>query len=373
MDIVCDAARDAVKTQAPAMEPPAAAPAFEDRLVSALNEAGMLLMISIGHRTGLLESLSGGQACSTAELAQHAGGLNERYVREWLGAMVASGVVELDPVQQRYWLPEAHATALSSRGEVNMAVFAQYVPVLGAVEDDIVERFRRGGGMPYSRYARFHELMAEDSAQTVLGALFDAILPLAPELPGRLEAGIDVLDAGCGRGKALLAMAERFPASRFIGYDLSAEAIAWATREAQRLHLPNIAFEKRDLSDFADSAEPERFDLVTTFDAIHDQADPQGLLRGIYRSLRPGGVYLAQDIRSSGNHHDDRDHPLGAFLYAISCLHCMPVSLGQGGAGLGAMWGRPLARQYLASSGFSSVQLHELAHDIQNDFYVCRA
>lgn len=346
--------------------------AFEERFVAALNEAGMLLMVSIGHRTGLLDALSDGEGLGIAELAERAGKLNERYVREWLGAMVASRVVELDSSTQRYRLPAAHAAVLSRQSSTNLAVFAQYVPVLGSVEDDIVACFHRGGGVAYSRYTRFHELMAEDSAQTVLAALFDTILPLAPELPERLERGIRVLDAGCGRGHALLAMAARYPTSRFVGYDLSAEAIEWANRQARRSGLGNAEFLQRDLSDFADSAEPAQFDLVTTFDAIHDQADPLGLLKGISRTLKPDGIYLAQDIRSSGNHHDDRDHPLGAFLYAVSCMHCMPVSLAQGGQGLGAMWGRQMAQEYLSAAGFVAVQRHELAHDIQNDFYICR-
>lgn len=346
--------------------------AFEERFVAALNEAGMLLMVSIGHRTGLLDVLSGGESLGIAELAERAGHLSERYVREWLGAMVASRVVELDSSSRRYRLPAAHAAVLSRQSRTNLAVFAQYVPVLGSVEDDIVACFHRGGGVAYSRYTRFHELMAEDSAQTVLAALFDSIVPLAPELPERLETGIRVLDAGCGRGLALLAMAARYPASHFVGYDLSAEAIDWANRQARRNGLGNAKFVKRDLSDFAYSAELAQFDLVTTFDAIHDQADPLGLLKGIRRTLSPGGIYLAQDIRSSGNHHDDREHPLGAFLYAVSCMHCMPVSLAQGGQGLGAMWGRPKAMEYLSAAGFADIERHELAHDIQNDFYVCR-
>jgi SAM-dependent methyltransferase len=345
---------------------------FDERLVAAFNEAGMLLMVSVGHRTGLFEAMRDGRQVTAAELAALAGGLEERYVREWLGALVASRVVELEPGTQRYHLPVEHALWLASGGPANLAVFAQYVPVLGAVEDDIVECFQRGGGVAYARYARFHEVMAEDSAQTVLAALFDAILPLAPELPARLESGIAVMDAGCGRGRALLAMAERYPASRFVGYDLSQQAIDWAREAATGAGLANIEFVQRDLSDFAASAEQASFDLVTTFDAIHDQADPLSLLTGIRRSLKPNGVYLAQDIRSSGNHHDDRDHPLGAFLYAVSCMHCTPVSLAQGGQGLGAMWGRPLAAGYLARAGFDHVERHELEHDIQNDFYICR-
>jgi len=206
----------------------------------------------------------------------------------------------------------------------------------------------------------------------VLPALFDAILPLAPELTERLESGIRVLDLGCGRGLALMKMAERFPASRFEGFDLSPEAVDWARGQAAQRGLSNVAFEVRDLSDFDETADAGAFDLVTTFDAIHDQAKPLNLLTGIRRTLKPNGVYLAQDIHASGHHHHDRGHPLGPLLYSVSIMHCMSVSLAQGGEGLGTMWGRERARDYFTRTGFSSIEVHQLPHDIQNDYWVLR-
>jgi len=226
--------------------------------------------------------------------------------------------------------------------------------------------------VPYERYERFHEVMAEDSAQTVLPALFDGILPLAAGLTDRLASGIDVLDLGCGRGLALLAMAARYPASRFTGYDLSAEAIAWANERAREQGLTNVRYEARDLSDFDTTSSPAAFDLVLTFDAIHDQARPLNLLRGIRRTLRNDGVYLAQDIHASSHHHEDRDHPLGALLYAVSTMHCMTVSLAQGGEGLGTMWGRERARDYFTRAGFAEIEVNRLPHDVQNDYWVLR-
>ena len=192
--------------------------AFEERLVSAFNESAFSLMASIGHRTGLFDSLDGAPPLTSAEIAARAS-LQERYVREWLGAMVAADVVEHDGDAGTYRLPPEHAALLTRAGEANLAVFAQYIPHLGAVEDDIVACFRNGGGVPYERFHRFHEIMAEDSGQTVLPALIDQILPLAPDLRARLEAGIDVLDVGCGRGRALMLLAETFPDSRFGGSD----------------------------------------------------------------------------------------------------------------------------------------------------------
>jgi SAM-dependent methyltransferase len=226
--------------------------------------------------------------------------------------------------------------------------------------------------VPYERYERFHDIMAEDSAQTVLPALIDHILPLVPGLVGRLEKGIRVLDVGCGRGKAINLLAAAFPKCSFVGYDLSEEAIGFARTEAHQSANSNVEFVARNLSDFDETAQPGVFDLITSFDAIHDQANPMAVLRGIRRSLADGGVYLAQDIKGSSRHSGNLDHPVGPLLYTISCMHCMTVSLAQGGEGLGAMWGREKALEYFKTAGFSDVQINELPHDIQNYYYVCQ-
>lgn len=342
----------------------------EARLVNALNDSGMLLMVSIGHRLGLFNALQGAEPMTSVELADKTG-LQERYIREWLGSLVAGRVIKTDPARGTYWLPAEWAALLSDGADVNMAVYAQFMPLLGKVEDDIIHCFREGGGVPYERYDRFHEVMAEDSSQTVLAALFDAILPLVDGIEDRLSNGIRVLDLGCGRGKALMKLAQRYPKSRFTGYDLSEEAIAWARAEAQNLRLTNVTFEVRDLTDFDQTGPRAAFEFITTFDAIHDQAKPLNVLTGIRRALTEDGVYLAQDIRGTSHHHSDAEHPLGAFLYAVSCMHCMTVSLAQGGEGLGTMWGRERALDYMHRAGFGTVMVHELEHDIQNDYFVC--
>lgn len=344
--------------------------ALEGRLAGAMNEAALVLMLSVGHRTGLLAALADAGPVGSGALAR-AAGLQERYVREWLGAMTAAGIVDLDADAGRYRLPAEAAALLTGIGG-NMAITAQFVPVLAAVEDDIVACFRDGGGVPYERYGRFHEVMAEDSGQTVLPALMDEILPLAPGLVERLRAGIEVLDVGCGRGRALMLMARAFPASRFTGIDLSQAAIDWAMAEARRQRLDNLLFLPRDLSDFDRTAPEGSFDFVTTFDAIHDQARPLAVLKGIRRALADDGVYLAQDIKGSSHHHLDREHPFGTLLYTISCMHCMTVSLAQGGEGLGAMWGREQAERHFREAGFATVEVHELAHDPLNYYYLCR-
>jgi 2-polyprenyl-3-methyl-5-hydroxy-6-metoxy-1,4-benzoquinol methylase len=349
----------------------AKADAFARQLLSSLNNAALCLMISIGHRTGLFDTMSGLPASTGEEIAR-AAGLNERYVREWLGAMVTGRVVAMESTE-KFLLPREHAAFLTrSAGANNIAIPAQYIPGLAAVEDDIVDCFRRGGGVPYSRYPRFHEVMAEDSGASVLSSLESHILPLVPGVTELLGSGARVLDVGCGRGLIMMRLAELYPNSRFLGIDLSAEAISFARTEAARRGLRNGAFISRDLSDFDSTAERESFGFITTFDAVHDQAKPLNVLRGIYHALKQDGVYLMQDISGTSDLHEDIGHPLGTLLYAVSCMHCMTVSLAQGGEGLGAMWGERMTREYLTKAGFRSIETHRLDHDMMNNWYVVR-
>jgi SAM-dependent methyltransferase len=325
-------------------------------------------MVSIGHRTGLFDTMADLQP-STSERLAAAARLNERYVREWLGAMVTGGIVEYDGESGAYSLPPEHAGLLTRAASPNnLAVTAQFVSLLGSVEDRVLECFRNGGGVPYSAYPRFHAIMAEESSQTVLAALVDAILPLAPGVVEKLRAGaMEVLDVGCGSGRALNLMAQTFPASRFTGFDFSEEGIANARHEAERLGLTNVRFEVKDVA--ALDVEGQ-YDLITAFDAIHDQAYPARVLKGIANALRAGGTFLMQDIRGSSHVHKNFDQPLAPFLYTISCMHCMTVSLASGGDGLGAMWGEEVALKMLADAGFKRVEVKQLAHDFMNNFYI---
>ena len=346
--------------------------AFAEEFLKILNHGFLSLMISIGHRSGLFDSLRDKKMSTSEEIAKSAG-LNERYVREWLGAMVTGGIVEVDGENNTFRLPAEHAAFLTRpAGADNLAVFAQYVPLLAGVEEDILECFRKGGGVPYEKYPRFHDVMAEDSGQSVMSSLESHVLPLAPKMQEGLAKGAKLLDVGCGRGAVLRRLAVLYPNSRFTGYDLSKEATEFAREEARKQNIQNIEFVARDLTDFDRSAEPQTFDFVTTFDAIHDQAQPLNVLKGIHRTLKPNGIYLMQDIRGSSHIHKNIGHPLAPMLYAVSCLHCMTVSLAQGGEGLGAMWGEEKTREYLNKAGFNSVETHQLKHDIQNNWYIVR-
>ncbi len=347
----------------------AAAEAFAERVGGMLDAGAAAAMISLGHRLGLFDKLAGRAPSTSAEIAD-AAGLAERYLREWLAVMVMARIVEYRPQDGRYRLPAEHAACLTRDAPLgNLAVYAQHVALFGKIEDRTVRILETGDGTGYGDYPCFHQIMAEDSGQTVTAGLFDHILPLVPELEARLAGGIDVLDAGCARGAALIAMAKRYPASRFTGFDLCADAIAFAARAAQAEGLANIGFETRDLTGYA---EPGRWDFVTSFDAVHDQKDPAGLVRGLCASLRPGGVYLMQDIGGSARLEENFDFPMATLLYAVSLVHCTPVSIGQGGEGLGTMWGWQTAERYLGEAGFATVERHVLPHDPMNVWFVAR-
>jgi 2-polyprenyl-3-methyl-5-hydroxy-6-metoxy-1,4-benzoquinol methylase len=211
--------------------------------------------------------------------------------------------------------------------------------------------------------------MAEQSGQSVVAALGAHILPLVRGLQKQLESGIDVLDVGCGGGHALVHLAQRFPASRFTGFDLGSEVIRSARHEAARAGLSNVRFEVRDVAELDDEA---RWDWITAFDAIHEQARPDLVLSAIRRGLRPRGVFLMQEIQASSHLRENLEHPIGAFLYAISCMYCMSVSIARDGLGLGACWGRERAAQMLREAGFTQLERHTLPHDRWNDYWIVR-
>lgn len=345
------------------------AEAFGSRMVDIFNDGCLALMTSIGHQVGLFDTMAGRPPTTSEEIAR-AAGLDERYVREWLGAMTTGGVVEYDPAARTYALPAEHAVSLTrAAGPENLAALTQFVPLLAAVESKIVECFRNGGGVHYSAYETFHRLMAEDSGAVHDAGLVGMVIPLVDGLPERLTEGIEAADIGCGSGHAVNLLAQAFPASQFTGFDFSDEAIGNGRAEAAAKGLTNAHFEVLDVATFD---QPGRFDLITAFDAIHDQAHPRRVLANIRRALKPGGVFLMVDVRASSRLEENMEHPVGPFLYTVSTMHCMTVSLALGGEGLGTAWGRELALELLAEAGFDDVRVEEVDVDPFNFYYIAR-
>lgn len=345
-----------------------------ERLVGVLNSGMLALMISVGDRTGLFGTMQSTPASTSAQIAA-AAGLDERYVREWLAAMTAGGIVAHDPVKMTFELPPAYAMALSRGvgGPSGMAGMCQHVAMLGKVEDRIVDHFRRGGGLPYETY---QELWAGDPQMPLEPYDLDAVDPMAVDhvlslLPGiaeRLGGGIDVADVGCGSGMQLNLLARRFPASRFVGFELSeASDLRTARLVADDHRLTNVRFQQKDAATL-DGA--EKFDLVLTFDAIHDQVRPDLALRGIAHSLKPGGVYVGVDISGSSTLANNLDDPLDVYKYTWSVMYCMTVSLAYGGMGLGTVWGEELARKMMTEAGFRAVETVHLPGDLLNCYHI---
>lgn len=343
---------------------------FGERIAGALNEAALALMLSIGYQSGLLDTLSQLPRSSAGDVAT-ASGLHERYVREWLAAMTTGGVIDYDAADATYELPPEHAACLTrTAGPDNLARLAQFLPLLATIETHLLECFRNGGGVPYSEYGDFHRIMAEESAASHDAGLITEVVPLVSGLAERLTTGIDVLDVGCGCGHAINVLAAAFPASRFVGYDLSEEGIAAGRREATELGLANASFEVVDVARLVGE---QRFDLITAFDAIHDQAEPRLVLANIARALRPGGTFLMVDIAASSNLEDNIEHPMATFLYTVSTMHCTPVSLSRDGEGLGTMWGEQAARELLEEAGFGWVEVRSVDSDPLNNYFLARA
>lgn len=344
------------------------AEAFAGQMIGILNGAALAFMTSIGHHTGLFDILAGLPPSTSAQIAA-AAGLNERYVREWLGSMVTGRIVDYDAATETYCLPPEHAGMLTrAAGPNNLAMMASTLPQLAQVEDGIIRSFRNGGGVPYADFPRFQQFMAELSGMIFDASLLDITLKLTPGLTARLEAGIDAADIACGSGHAINLMARAFPNTRFTGYDFSSEGIAAGRAESERLGLHNTMFVEQDV---ARLAAENAYDFITVFDAIHDQAQPRRVLKNIATALRSGGTLLVVDVHASSQLQENLEHPLAPAMYAISTMHCMTVSLALGGDGLGTMWGEQKARELLTEAGLIVQDVKQVEGDILNSYYLC--
>ncbi len=352
---------------APAAIDRAASGAFLERLKASYQGTMTTMLIDVGHRTGLLAAASAGP--KTAEELAHVADLAPRHVREWASGLAVAGVLNFDAAAQTFTLPPEHALWLTGERYTNLAPVAGLVVGLAPRADDVIEAMRSGGGVPYERYRpHFTHAMDRVGRARYDALLVNSYLPTSPGLPERLRNGCEVADVGCGTGHCLNLMAQAFPNSTFIGYDFSDEAIALATDEASSMGLANVRFKVADVA----SLPRDAFDVVFAFDAIHDQADPAGVLAQIRNALRVGGEFFMVDIRASSNLEDNIGEAGNVIIYGTSLFHCMQVSLALGGAGLGTAWGKQVATSMLNDAGFHDVSVHDIEADPSNCIYVCR-
>jgi SAM-dependent methyltransferase len=334
-----------VPTAAPDVDE-AAIEAFAAHLLGLFTGGAVTYLVEIGRRTGLFDAAT--EPMTSDQLADRAG-LDERYVREWLAAMVTAGIFEHDPDNGRSWLPNEHAICLR-RGAADLAPVAALVTELGRHVPGVTRAFRDGGGVPWEAYTpEIHDVMDALWGPLYEATLVDLILPVAPGVIDRLSAGARVADVACGTGIVLLVLAEAFPMSTFVGFDLDAQGLDRGRALAAERGLSNVTFERGDAADLQPD---EPFDVVLVFNAVHDQVDPLAMLVCCRDALVPGGIFCMNEPCQPAALADNLDNPMAAFTYSVSTLHCMTVSLAHGGAGLGTGWGEETARRLLADAGF---------------------
>jgi len=352
---------------------------FSQKMTDILNYGALNLAMAIGYRTGLFDAMDRFDEPQDAATIARSAGLDPRYVQEWLGVMATGGIVKLiaeGNEDGRYFLPTAHADVLTRRaGNANLGVYTQEIPLLTTCAlDAVTEGFHTGAGVSYDHYPRFQAFMTELANAKHRQVLVEKFLPWVADgqMVKQMQAGIHVCDLGCGEGIATVLMARAFPASRFVGIDISPEALAAARDEAETMGLQNVEFVLLDAAaDQTHHRFKEVFDYITAFDAIHDQTRPQDALQGVYAMLKPGGLFSMIDIAAESNIPGNMDHPMGPFLYTVSLMHCMPVGLVDGGAGLGMMWGRQKAVEMLNQAGFERIDVEPIPEDSFNLHYLC--
>ena len=344
--------------------------AFAGRVVGDIAATMSTIFVALGDKLGLFSALASGGPATPAELAQRTA-TDERYVREWLHGLTANGYLELDRSTGRFSLPAAHAAVLADEGGLwflggGYQELAGMLPVLGRIES----AFREGGGVPQAAYADD----AYDGMARFTRAWFDHRLPgdwlpVLGDLHSRLETGLRWADVGAGAGRAVIRLAELFPASTFVGYDAFPAQVQRARRAAEEAGVGDrVRFEVAD----AAQGLPEKFDVISTFDVVHDAADPAGLVAGIRRSLADDGTYLMLEINCADDPADNTG-PVASVMYGFSVLYCMTTSLAQGGEGLGTCGCPPAVVEALGhAAGFGSVRELEIG-DPFNRLYELRA
>lgn len=349
-------------------------------MTAVLNYGAVNLALGIGYRTRLFDVMDTFTAPETAATIAEKSNLSTRYVTEWLGVMVCGEIIELTTAEKgddRFFLPKAHGDLLTRRaGNSNLGVYTQEIPLLTACAlEAVVNGFHTGKGVDYGHYPTFQDFMTQLADAKHSRVLVETFLPSVADgqIVKRLAAGIRVCDLGCAEGLAVILMAQAFPESEFVGIDISETALRTAAASAAKQGISNVRFIQLDAATLNQTHRWSAcFDYITAFDAIHDQQRPLHALKGVYALLKPDGLFSMVDIAASSLLNENRNHPMGAFLYTVSLMHCMPVGLADGGAGLGMMWGHQQAKKMLHTAGFQDVDVNKIPDDPFNYHFLCR-
>ena len=326
--------------------------AFMQKVVSDLAASMAVQLVHVGDQVGLFKAMAGAGALGTDDLARRTG-VRERYLEAWLSAMYCAGYVEHDAEAHTWTLPDEHALFFAQpSSEYYLGGLFKGAPDLAAMAPRVAEAFRSGQGIPFQAFGENTPLALEHMNRAVYEArLVKVWLPTLPAVVEALQRGGRAIDIGCGTGVVPVLLAQAFPQAQVSGLDLDARSLQLAADNARRAGVEGrVRFVHLSASDW--QPEPGSYDFVSSFDCIHDLGDPLGALRRMREALAPGGTALLVEPRVGERLADDVANPFARMLHGISCLHCVPQSIAQGGPGLGACWGEGRARVMAHEAGF---------------------
>ena len=327
------------------------------------------LMVHIGDQLGLYKTMAGRGLMTSDEVAA-ATDLHERFVREWLLGQAAAGLIE--HVEGAFELTDVQAAVLADEDDsISFAAGAFRGGVEPRVVERILESFRTGIGLTYEEQGPNAAAgLARMTGPWSRLALTDRVLPALEGVVDKLHAGAKVCDIGCGGGVMLSTLAAAFPNSQCVGVDPSSAAIDIARRRAQEQGLSNIEFIEAGGEDLAAGSD---YDLVITFDCMHDMAFPDRTAAAIRAAIADDGTWLLKDIRSTGDFDKDMRNPLLAMFYGFSVASCLQSAMSEpGGRGLGTLGLHAAAAKDLTEeAGFSRFDTHDL-DDAANLYYEVR-
>jgi len=340
-----------------------------ERLIAHKTGEFTSLMLHLGLRLGLIESMRGRGPVTADTLAKTAG-LHSRWVLEWLRQLTTAGLVEFIDEEQ-FQLPEALGDLLLDADSTAYLGWVFQPPIVGAGVDQIADSFRTGIGKTWDDHGEDGAHMVATSTTAQHRLLATEILPLMDGALARLEAGATAIDVGCGAGVAITELAKAFPKSTFVGIDPSPTAVARARSRAKELGLQNVELEVASAEDLEGSG---RFDFAMVLDCMHDMTHPQDAAAAIRRVLKDDGFWLVKDVRAGDSLRENLDHPMGAMLYGVSIAFCMSSAMAvPDGAGLGTMgFTTETARQISEAAGFERMRTLEYEGDPMNVFYEIR-
>jgi len=348
---------------------------FSFAVFSQLSGAVTAGMIHLGDRLGLYTAMKDLGGPSTTEELAVAADLEERWVREWAHNQAAARIIDVDTTTrpERFSLSPEAAAVLASPEHVafGMGMFHRFPQTMAAL-DEMPESFRTGLGHDYDTHGCEGAIGIEKSFEPWMRHhLIDTVLPSLDGVAERLERGAHLVDIGCGSGGAVLMMAERFPASTFVGYDISERALERAAERLAESGLSNARFADPRVEPLPTDGS---CDVVTTFDCIHDMTRPQEMMGAIRAAIADDGTWLLVDIKGRDSFAENVEkNPMAPLMYGISVLSCMSSALSEpGGAGLGTL-GLPAskARSMSSEAGFSHFRKMDVEHSV-NAFYEIR-